>query len=255
MSGRLWAHVSSTSSSYNSSCVARQDHCLLKASADGVLRISRDPERQRDGVDIKLYIHTPKYLFYRLLKAIVYQIFSLSFLQYKHLFVHIGPSNPSYSDPVLESIDVRQIYDKFSEKKGGLKELYEKGPRNAFFLVKFWVSTKQNSIPLLIKDQDFHLQMLFSKETQYPSYNLLNWSRSVIALVSGGPKQRHRGGLKCFLWREQSVQWDRKHHHQRLYEGLLLWQTSSRESWGKLSPVLLWFYAYCFLLIAHSSPP
>ncbi|XP_061648652.1 transcriptional enhancer factor TEF-5 isoform X5 [Phyllopteryx taeniolatus] len=57
---------------------------------------------------------------------------------YKHLFVHIGPSNPSYSDPVLESIDVRQIYDKFSEKKGGLKELYEKGPHNAFFLVKFW---------------------------------------------------------------------------------------------------------------------
>ncbi|MEQ2290548.1 Transcriptional enhancer factor TEF-5 [Ameca splendens] len=57
---------------------------------------------------------------------------------YKHLFVHIGPSNPGYSDPVLESIDVRQIYDKFSEKKGGLKELYEKGPHNSFFLVKFW---------------------------------------------------------------------------------------------------------------------
>uniref|UniRef100_A0A673BIX0 TEA domain family member 3 a n=1 Tax=Sphaeramia orbicularis TaxID=375764 RepID=A0A673BIX0_9TELE len=57
---------------------------------------------------------------------------------YKHLFVHIGPSNPGYNDPVLESIDVRQIYDKFSEKKGGLKELYEKGPHNAFFLVKFW---------------------------------------------------------------------------------------------------------------------
>lgn len=57
---------------------------------------------------------------------------------FKHLFVHIGPSNPGYNDPVLESIDVRQIYDKFSEKKGGLKELYEKGSHNAFFLVKFW---------------------------------------------------------------------------------------------------------------------
>lgn len=64
------------------------------------------------------------------------------FLQHKHLFVHIGPSNPGYSDPVLESIDVRQIYDKFSEKKGGLKELFEKGPHNAFFLVKFWVSAQ-----------------------------------------------------------------------------------------------------------------
>ncbi|XP_034028392.1 transcriptional enhancer factor TEF-5 isoform X5 [Thalassophryne amazonica] len=57
---------------------------------------------------------------------------------FKHLFVHISQSNPCYSDPMLESIDVKQIYDKFSEKKGGLKELYEKGPHNAFFLVKFW---------------------------------------------------------------------------------------------------------------------
>lgn len=57
----------------------------------------------------------------------------------KHLFVHIGQSNPSYSDPFLESVDIRQIYDKFPEKKGGLKELFDKGPHNAFFLVKFWV--------------------------------------------------------------------------------------------------------------------
>lgn len=64
---------------------------------------------------------------------------SFCLVQFKHLFVHIGQSNPGYSDPLLESIDVRQIYDKFSEKKGGLKELYEKGPHNAFFLVKFWV--------------------------------------------------------------------------------------------------------------------
>ncbi|XP_030045048.1 transcriptional enhancer factor TEF-3-like [Microcaecilia unicolor] len=57
----------------------------------------------------------------------------------KHLFVHIGQSNPSYSDPYLEAVDIKQIYDKFPEKKGGLKELYEKGPVTAFFLVKFWV--------------------------------------------------------------------------------------------------------------------
>ncbi|XP_048879809.1 transcriptional enhancer factor TEF-5-like isoform X3 [Brienomyrus brachyistius] len=56
----------------------------------------------------------------------------------KHLFVHIGQTNPSYSDPLLEAVDVRQIYDKFPERKGGLKDLYEKGPQNAFFLVKFW---------------------------------------------------------------------------------------------------------------------
>jgi transcriptional enhancer factor len=41
-------------------------------------------------------------------------------------------------------VDVRQIYDKFPEKKGGLKELYDKGPQNAFFLVKFWADLNSN---------------------------------------------------------------------------------------------------------------
>uniref|UniRef100_A0A3Q1J667 TEA domain-containing protein n=1 Tax=Anabas testudineus TaxID=64144 RepID=A0A3Q1J667_ANATE len=62
----------------------------------------------------------------------------------KHLFVHIGQSNPSYSDAYLESVDIRQIYDKFPEKKGGLKELFDKGPHNAFFLVKFWADLSVN---------------------------------------------------------------------------------------------------------------
>uniref|UniRef100_A0A8C5ERM6 Transcriptional enhancer factor TEF-1-like n=1 Tax=Gouania willdenowi TaxID=441366 RepID=A0A8C5ERM6_GOUWI len=56
----------------------------------------------------------------------------------KHLFVHISQSSPSYSDPLLECVDIRQIYDKFPEKKGGLKELFGKGPQNSFYLIKFW---------------------------------------------------------------------------------------------------------------------
>ncbi|KAL4622472.1 transcriptional enhancer factor TEF-5-like isoform X6 [Arapaima gigas] len=64
----------------------------------------------------------------------------------KHLFVHIGQTNPTYSDPLLEAVDVRQIYDKFPEKKGGLKELYEKGPQNAFFLVKFWADLSSSDL-------------------------------------------------------------------------------------------------------------
>jgi len=55
----------------------------------------------------------------------------------KHLFVNIGQTT-SFSDPMLEPVDVRQIQDKFPEKKEGLKELFEKGPQDAFFLVKFW---------------------------------------------------------------------------------------------------------------------
>ncbi|XP_014674768.1 PREDICTED: transcriptional enhancer factor TEF-1-like isoform X2 [Priapulus caudatus] len=57
----------------------------------------------------------------------------------KHLFVHLGGPGASYTEP-LEAVDIRQIYDKFPEKKGGLKELYDKGPQQAFFLVKFWLA-------------------------------------------------------------------------------------------------------------------
>ncbi|XP_031442785.1 transcriptional enhancer factor TEF-1 isoform X2 [Clupea harengus] len=62
----------------------------------------------------------------------------------KHLFVQIGQTNHSHSDALLESVDIRQIYDKFPEKKGGLKELFAKGPQNAFFLIKFWADLNCN---------------------------------------------------------------------------------------------------------------
>ncbi|XP_064627418.1 transcriptional enhancer factor TEF-1-like isoform X2 [Lineus longissimus] len=62
---------------------------------------------------------------------------------HKHLFVHIA-STANYTDPLLEAVDIRQIYDKFPEKKGGLKELYDKGPQSAFFLVKFWADLNTN---------------------------------------------------------------------------------------------------------------
>ncbi|KAA0199171.1 hypothetical protein HAZT_HAZT005012 [Hyalella azteca] len=61
----------------------------------------------------------------------------------KHLFVHIG-GQTTYNDPPLEAVDIRQIYDKFPEKKGGLKDLYDKGPQSAFFLVKFWADLNTN---------------------------------------------------------------------------------------------------------------
>lgn len=62
----------------------------------------------------------------------------------RHLFVHISQQCPSPGAPPLESVDVRQIYDKFPEKKGGLRELYDRGPPHAFFLVKFWVSAPKS---------------------------------------------------------------------------------------------------------------
>jgi len=40
---------------------------------------------------------------------------------------------------LLQTIDIRILYDKFPSGKGGLKDLYDRGPQSAFFLVKFWV--------------------------------------------------------------------------------------------------------------------
>lgn len=61
----------------------------------------------------------------------------------KHQFVHIA-NNVSFTDPLLEPVDIRQIQDKFPEKSGGLRELFDKGPRDAFFLVKFWGDLNSN---------------------------------------------------------------------------------------------------------------
>ena len=45
----------------------------------------------------------------------------------------------------FQPVDVRQIQDKFPEKSEGLKELYDKGPPEAFFLVKFWADLNTNT--------------------------------------------------------------------------------------------------------------
>ncbi|XP_072348626.1 transcriptional enhancer factor TEF-1-like isoform X4 [Scyliorhinus torazame] len=79
----------------------------------------------------------------------------------KHLFVHIGQSSPSYNEALLESVDIHQIYDKFPEKKGGLKELFEDGPPNIFFLVKFWADLSIN-----IQDES---GMFYGVSSQYES--------------------------------------------------------------------------------------
>lgn len=108
----------------------------------------------------------------------------------KHLFVHIG-SSISYSDPLLEPVDVRQIQDKFPEKSDGLKELYSKGPSDAFFLVKFWAdlnsplndetnafygitstyeSNENMTIQVSTKVCSFGKQVVEKVETEYPRY-------------------------------------------------------------------------------------
>ncbi|XP_002160172.2 transcriptional enhancer factor TEF-1 isoform X1 [Hydra vulgaris] len=109
---------------------------------------------------------------------------------HKHLFVHIG-SQRSFEDPNLEAIDIRQIYDKFPEKKGGLKEFYDKGPQHLFFLVKFWAdlntsipddagsfygvsttyeSSENMTVTCSTKVCSFGKQVVEKVETEYPRY-------------------------------------------------------------------------------------
>ncbi|XP_037932434.1 protein scalloped-like [Teleopsis dalmanni] len=74
---------------------------------------------------------------FRLLEFSAFMEMQRDEIFHRHLFVQLG-GKPSFSDPLLEAVDIRQISDKFPEKSGGLKDLYEKGPQNAFYLVKCW---------------------------------------------------------------------------------------------------------------------
>ncbi|XP_053948720.1 protein scalloped isoform X2 [Anastrepha ludens] len=74
---------------------------------------------------------------FRLLEFSAFMEIQRQDIYHRHLFVQLG-GKPSFSDPLLETVDIRQISDKFPEKSGGLKDLYEKGPQNAFYLVKCW---------------------------------------------------------------------------------------------------------------------
>lgn len=76
---------------------------------------------------------------------------TLQFVRYSHLFLLSNLKcnyliNTVFKTNIFifQAVDVRQIYDKFPEKKGGLKELYDKGPQPAFFLVKFWADLNTN---------------------------------------------------------------------------------------------------------------
>lgn len=62
-----------------------------------------------------------------------------------HLFAHTGPPPPGLRLP-LETIDIRVVYEMFPEDRGGLEELSDRGPSDAFFLVKIWVYLNAGNI-------------------------------------------------------------------------------------------------------------
>uniref|UniRef100_A0A5S6Q8M3 TEA domain-containing protein n=1 Tax=Trichuris muris TaxID=70415 RepID=A0A5S6Q8M3_TRIMR len=78
----------------------------------------------------------------------------------RHELVRIG-SAVTHADPLLEAIDISQVFDKFPSGKTGLRELYERGPQNAFFLVKFWADVSFN-----VPDEQ---TALFAVDSRYES--------------------------------------------------------------------------------------
>ncbi|VDO95341.1 unnamed protein product [Soboliphyme baturini] len=78
----------------------------------------------------------------------------------RHEMVNIS-SAVTPTDPMLEAIDISQIYDKFPSGKTGLRELYERGPQNCFFLIKFWADVSFN-----VADEQ---AALFAVDSRYES--------------------------------------------------------------------------------------
>ena len=99
----------------------------------------------------------------------------LCFLQWFH---HAVSFNIELLCLFSQAVDIRQIYDKFPEKKGGLKELYDKGPTPAFFLVKFWVSVCLYPVLFLYQKADEHEQV----------GTFIKWIQIFIKMTANGQK-------------------------------------------------------------------
>ena len=105
-----------------------------------------------------------------------------------HPFLPIPPFLPLSSSPPLlpsQAVDIRHIADKFPEKNGGLKDLFEKGPQDRFFLVKFWVRW-------------IHFAC---KELQKPVACI----SKVLLYCIGGHQYCTTGRSQCFLWCHYTV--------------------------------------------------
>lgn len=85
----------------------------------------------------------------------------------RHSYVRIDYRHPqSRQTNKIERIDISQIQDKFPEI-GGSEGLYQRGPPDAFFLVKFWADLN-NDFEYNIEDQNSYFGFSSHFETTEP---------------------------------------------------------------------------------------
>ncbi|KAA3682038.1 transcriptional enhancer factor [Paragonimus westermani] len=109
----------------------------------------------------------------------------------QHIFVHIGPSKPTYADPLLEMVDASQIWDKFPNDS--LKELMETGSSNAFFLVKFWADVNIRLEP----EATFAVSVIFEGVEDVPlslSTKVCSFGKQVVEKIEQDEQPRAENG-------------------------------------------------------------
>lgn len=97
----------------------------------------------------------------------------------RHEMVRIDTSTVTHADPLLDAIELSQIYDKFPTGKNGLREMYERGPGQGFFLVKFWAD-----ISFSVQDEQ---AAIFAVDSKYETNE--NMTISVSTKVCSFGKQ------------------------------------------------------------------
>nr|WLO57497.1 TEAD conserved 2 [Halisarca dujardinii] len=149
----------------------------------------------------------------------------------RHVIVSITPIEYLFNrDSPLETIQLDCICGKFQEERGGLRDLFDKGPRDRFFVVKVWpdlnsplvedlnalfaVTTQFqslhdfHSIQCSTKVQSFEKVVLEKVETERPQYQagrfLYRMIRSPMCEYMVGFTQRlkpfaEKFNMQCFL--------------------------------------------------------
>lgn len=106
----------------------------------------------------------------------------------RHTLVRLAAEGLLPSDPLLETIELAEIADKFPSGRGGLGELFARGPPDAFFLVKFWADI--NMPPAEGPDALYAADTRFGSRPLFPTSSVPD--QSPVQVRERGADDDHR---------------------------------------------------------------